>query len=357
MITNLGRIGLYVEDLIFVVSAPHVSQGTPMFIAVELSDEGGFSIPNRPARHLLALFRSVEEKLLPLFQRAFPDGDGGVMTAFEKVLDLETARNDSGDDLRLDPAAIRHDPCYDVQSLWWALMWGLARALPTGFRASPDPEDVPFNRFGNSMLEHRIGGKENRHNILAVGHRSLLHEHLWHFSGLLYHMSAYLCIPWHIYRDNMDINLPPHHAHHAMRLLLFGTIHSLMTGDPEKNVKLNTRQARPIYNFEAIVAWRAQQARRPLSRVATIEQSSSAGTSHSSFTAGQKRTADDAGLDDPSRPTKRSRAGPSHTCLKGKSSTDSAGVRHEKDWIDRRLWSAVGLQHNGSDGKAKAKEF
>lgn len=261
-----------------------------MFIAVELSDERGFRPNCRPAWFLVHEFRSVEA--LPIFQQAFPDGDSGFMTAFEKVLRLEDVRMSSRRS-RSDPDSYLHDPCFDAQSFWWCILWGLAGALPAGRNSRSDMFDNMFDSFRDCMLEHRIGGRDGRLLYLAFSeYEPLLHRDLHYLDDLLIDMATYVCTPWHLYKNNEDIDLHPCHAHHAMRRLLFGAINNMTTAAPEYNIKLNARLSRMNFNL-------ATEATEPPTRSA-----------HPSGTTCQKRTADNAGLVNPSRPTKRSRAPP-----------------------------------------------
>lgn len=259
-------------------------QGTPMFMAIELSVKKLY-LSHSPPNYLLSVLRNVE--VLPVFDRAFPEGSVGFMAGFEKVAALETERCLSEEPTSTDTSAILHDPYHDVQSIWWCLLWGLAQALPAGQLRSKKV-DTTYSYFSEYMLT----ASEAREMYLSSSaqFRHLLHDSLQHTSKLLTNMAAYLSTPWHRYRNNEQVKLQPEHGHHAMRRLLLTSIYTIAVEQPRTDVKLATQQPHRILcaSHDA-----------DLFTNETMRQPNSADS--------KKRTAEAAGIDDSTRASKRAR--------------------------------------------------
>ncbi|KZV87644.1 hypothetical protein EXIGLDRAFT_723488 [Exidia glandulosa HHB12029] len=226
--------------------------GTPAFIACELSISKPSERPVNPRlRHLLPRFRALED--LPVFRRAFPDDDGTFVETFAAIVALEEERDEllAFEDYKnpLDPALkdtdpkdVVHDPCYDIQSIYWVLLWFFALAQPATASSENDvnlTEGSAFADFVSTMLEHRIGYEYDRKHYLTRGLSLTVHPAFRHLEfGLLRSLAAYLAVPWHMYKGDhprLKVPLKPEHAHIAMRRLLLAEIYKLTTDETERH--------------------------------------------------------------------------------------------------------------------------
>lgn len=180
-----------------------------MFSSVEISTSEPLrrSANPYPLEALTSRLRDVEQ--LPVFRRAFPDDNGEFMKMFQTVVELEFKRariiaEDSDDDeskaLRYtEPDAVVHDPCYDVQSIYWSLLWFFVRVLPEG-REPRDDLDGDFSKFAEKFLAHTVGDDYLRARDLFLWHcpKAHLHPDLVHFAKLFRGLALYLSVPWHM---------------------------------------------------------------------------------------------------------------------------------------------------------------
>lgn len=215
-----------------------IPQGTPMFIATEVSERTyGVALKGSilEIRHLIERFTAAEEHSVE-FQRS---GAGSTfMENMQTVLRLERARMETSfaRTNTTEPHRLHHD----AQSIYWSLLWAAARARPRPLNAPPVDADGEardedlFTSFCNTMLDHTTGNEAGRHIYIHGDSRNLgaaLHESLQSLVPLLDDMAAYLTIPWHIYIGAIQ----PDHAHHAFRRLIL--LHILRNGE---NVPLDT---------------------------------------------------------------------------------------------------------------------
>ncbi|EJD48503.1 hypothetical protein AURDEDRAFT_183412 [Auricularia subglabra TFB-10046 SS5] len=215
--------------------------GTPMFISVEMcSPEREQLMPlSRPALdELLKKLREVES-YPEMRQRMFPGGeDDGFMDFVSHIFDLEVARGTAG---TTSPNA-QHLPRHDVESLFWDLIWALARACPEGFDPL-DSIDHEFRRFVDAMLAHDLEKETRRPYFTEARFKHILHPALRQFAPLLTNMLRYFSIPWHSHVVHGDEFLGRYHAHIAMQRLLFCEIHTI-TRFPFLDVRLDTEHPR-----------------------------------------------------------------------------------------------------------------
>ncbi|KZV87646.1 hypothetical protein EXIGLDRAFT_723493 [Exidia glandulosa HHB12029] len=237
--------------------------GTPMFIAYELS------IKMRERRHSSDYLTSCLPEFLggmedlPIFHRAFPDDDGTFLETLTAIVALEEERrrlmflSRSGRGTidpsmeYTDPKDVVHDPCYDVQSIYWVLIWFFTLAQPAG--ASPGNHNAAFSTFVSSMLDHKIGHDFYRNRYLFGGDAGgEPHPRLDHFRLLFDRIAAYLAVPWHMYKDHPKLKSPlrPDHAHIAMRRFLLREIYELTTTETVRQFDLPLDPSRPRSIFE-----------------------------------------------------------------------------------------------------------
>ncbi|KZV89227.1 hypothetical protein EXIGLDRAFT_771941 [Exidia glandulosa HHB12029] len=233
--------------------------GTAMFSAIEMSTDR--PIPRRVnAVWISALadtLRAVED--LPVFRRAFPNDTGDFVTMFEEVATLEFRRETNLEkkprlphdaEIRYtDPDTIVHDPCYDVQSIYWSLLWFFVRSLPEARRRTPvDTFNGAFSTFATNMLKHTIGEDGYRSNFLIQfsGPENIIHPDLVHFTEFFKDLATYLSIPWHMYKNHPKVKVPDDHAHTAVRRLLLAKIYDLTKENKQHNIALDPTQPRII---------------------------------------------------------------------------------------------------------------
>lgn len=214
-----------------------------MFRALELSIEAPLERSSVNPTSLATKLRTIEQ--CPESKRAFPNDDGSFRAAFDAVVQLELQRDDG--DVSTDPSDILHDPCYDIQSIYWWLLWYFCRALPVG-REPLAKRDDEFSTFADMMLNHRVGNEELRQHYLLVplGRAAIIHPELKHFATFFKDLATYLKIPWHIYKKHPGVKLSREHAHFAMRRLLLAEILALQCEKKAHNLRLDTRQPRII---------------------------------------------------------------------------------------------------------------
>ncbi|EJD52420.1 hypothetical protein AURDEDRAFT_111131 [Auricularia subglabra TFB-10046 SS5] len=217
--------------------------GTPMFISYELSD---YSAPEYDGltlarwailvRYLTAVDK--HDRGAEVLRRAFPDDNGEFLSVFHQVKDLEACRTE----LALLPKRPVHKPRHDAESIYWVLLWSLARAQPRNAPREPEATRLQnLTKFANCLLEHKVGDESARlEYIRSLGSlRNLLHADLAAYEDLLIAMASYLAIPWHIYPQVKD-----NHVHMAFRRMLLGF---LLDNTPATlDRALNTEQPRRL---------------------------------------------------------------------------------------------------------------
>ncbi|KZV87642.1 hypothetical protein EXIGLDRAFT_196817 [Exidia glandulosa HHB12029] len=338
-----------------------------MFSALEISTDKPLERVLDPFAldNVIRKLRAVEQ--LPVFDRAFPDGKGDFVEMLEAVTELEFTRKrflsksadrKAANDIRqrfTDPKKILHDPCYDVQSIYWSLLWFFLRALPTG-KPPLDVLDGDFSRFANSLLEHTVGDDAFRadHFFQWRGPTLELHAALADFVPLFQNLAAYLAIPWHMYKNHPEVHVPNDHAHTAVRRLLLAEIYALTKENKGLNIALDPTQPRIINKSTSAVTDRSKQpAFRDSTRTskrraadAGLDEDHSDGKRRKVELEDSEDDDDDSDSDEeakaPSTLPNPGRVVPGHRCYQRKCNPKSAGARAEKLRDDRYLFFGVG---------------
>ncbi|KZV87643.1 hypothetical protein EXIGLDRAFT_723487 [Exidia glandulosa HHB12029] len=323
---------------------------TPMFCAIETSTDTPLvrKVDAYMLETLTTKFRDVEA--LAVFQQAFPEGDAGFVEMFEKVVELEQKRarlmtRPENEALRFtDPATVVHEPWYDVQSIFWSILWFFVRALPEG-REPRDVMDGDFSTFANTLLTHKIGKEKNRTDDFFYwdGPRSYLHPDLVHFADLIRDLALYLSVPWHMYKNHPEFKLPDDHAHTAVRRLLLAEIYTLNQPKNPLNVTLDPTQPRiihTIYNHLTIglpVLWRAPKRKAEL---AELDERDADAKRHR--VQGDDKLGVALVASEPTTAVGKAVLG--HRCYERGCLPQSAGARAEKLRDDRYLFFGVGVR-------------
>lgn len=213
-----------------------------MFVATEVSQPSpGLLLPFR-VKALLRLRDHLAslEQYATYFQAAFPDRTAAdaFITAFDTVLTMEHERDDAFTQPS-EPNRLHHD----AESIYWSLLWAVARAKPFGEAVVDAEYDSAFAKFCNVMLDHTPGEEIGRQLFIhtaATKVLALLHTRTQSVSSLFVDMATYLSVPWHLYINTGVVK--PDHAHHALRRLILLHILSLRAGG--QNLPFDRKQPR-----------------------------------------------------------------------------------------------------------------
>ncbi|KZV86739.1 hypothetical protein EXIGLDRAFT_840513 [Exidia glandulosa HHB12029] len=275
--------------------------GTNMFIACDLSEPGSVFYEN-PSEALPIVLAAVDTnpKGRAALAAAFPDNDdNGFIDMVERVVAQENKRRVQLDLKLVPPVPIPdrlHQPRHDAESLFWAHLWGSARAQPR-VGEFPDSDDRSnYKEFCATMLRHKIhGGNREAGRAFYLGPQALkrlfFHPHFKRVQELFLFMALYLSIPWHIYEHEAYIQEHPDHAHVAFRRLLLGML--LRDDMPELDVELNTEEPRVIEGLDEALQFAVPSKRRAVTGNESIPQTAS----KSSVVEKKAPAADVAGLD------------------------------------------------------------
>ncbi|EJD52251.1 hypothetical protein AURDEDRAFT_142956 [Auricularia subglabra TFB-10046 SS5] len=222
--------------------------GTPMFIAVELSDFTAVAYHTN-AHHtwdaLREALKRVEKHPLgsELLQAAFPDDDGKFWANLEAVILSEKERTET---VFLDERPV-HNPRHDAESAFWVYLWAFLRAQPLHGRFETQKMLRPSSDFSLGLLKHEIGpnkGCPDAHRAKCFYGPDAVFRNLFYpafrvFEGMFKMMAIYLRVPWHLYPF-----VQANHAQIAFRRIIFGV---LLTAPADKlDVALNTGRPRLI---------------------------------------------------------------------------------------------------------------
>ncbi|EJD48500.1 hypothetical protein AURDEDRAFT_183410 [Auricularia subglabra TFB-10046 SS5] len=241
LVTDLDLAVKFEPDVSRKYRGPRGAVGTPMFISLERASKK----PQLRVHNSGEDLEDLKDKLLKVekfpefFSRAFPSNDGfdrfisgGFAAEKEREGKTRTPLRDYG-----------HHPRHDVESLFWILYWGLARACPLGSDAM-DTIDGDMSRFVQAMLRFSTEQDDRDKYFSVAAIEKILHPRLARFAPLLASMVRYLSVPWHRYHGlkvTSDIEL--YHAHIAFMRLLLEEIRILYES-PELDVLLDTTQPR-----------------------------------------------------------------------------------------------------------------
>ncbi|EJD48494.1 hypothetical protein AURDEDRAFT_122859 [Auricularia subglabra TFB-10046 SS5] len=352
LLTDLDMSVLSISEVGTRCPPPLGTIGTPLFISIEKS--------SKERETMLPLGRSALDGLLKKLgtidsyptqrQRMFPgDEDNGFMGFVEHVFELEARRPVRG----TTSPGVGHLPRHDVESIFWDLLWALARACPLG--SDPlDDVDGEFSRFLDAMFKHDYGKETRRPYFTAARFEEILHPQLRRFAPLLEDMLLYLSIPWHLH-DVYDEYIGRYHAHIAMERLLFAEIYAI-TLDPSLDVELDIDQPR-IRNLLEDQEYRAKEAARtptpaaPQATAAAAAAATRSTTTRTSASAASTLAGAASDADKPQGPLERKRADenddPAASSKRQEASEElpaapSYNIRHLSDISWRYRWGWLG---------------
>ena len=234
------------------------SQGTPMFIAMEISSKsvGWTPFPftreghayfqrilssNPPCSRLRWLGQKAQEQLHHISEQQLALARASVNFT-NSMQDLDDIPCTSGPEQK--PVLV-HTPRHDAESVFWLLWFLLARANPRGEApvAKDSAEKEDYDTFCSIMLNHTVGASVDTRVPLAQmsieQYRHTLHPHFSHLGDMMYYMGNYFLIDpktWSNHKDPLD------HAYYFMEFLLLG---EMLRNEGPRKLPLDITQPRP----------------------------------------------------------------------------------------------------------------
>ncbi|KAG8761725.1 hypothetical protein FRC14_000109 [Serendipita sp. 396] len=143
-----------------------------------------------------------------------------------------------------DRQTLEYSRCHDFESVFWIIVWFLARAWPSEEPHEANGDDA-YHKFVSDMLTHRIRSPqsdepdETRGIWLGATPRrwtNVLHPSIKPLGPAVSLIGYYLSIDWRIWEGEMDKD----HAYAVMRAVLKNELDRIRT--QESDVKLTTKR-------------------------------------------------------------------------------------------------------------------